>query len=55
MIKVKVEGITKVFHNKNGNNGNGCVEALGGINLEVRTGEFPLDRWPERLREINIP
>lgn len=38
MIKVKVEGITKVFHSKNGNNG--CVEALGGINLEVRTGEF---------------
>lgn len=40
MIKVKVEGITKVFHSKKGNNGNGCVEALGGINLEVRTGEF---------------
>ena len=40
MIKVKAEGITKVFLNKNGNNGNGCVEALGGINLEVRTGEF---------------
>ncbi|MFA4957664.1 MAG: ABC transporter ATP-binding protein [Candidatus Methanoperedens sp.] len=40
MIKVKVEGITKVFHSKNGNNGNGCVEALGGINLEIRTGEF---------------
>ncbi len=40
MIKVKVDGITKVFHSKNGNNGNGCVEALGGINLEIRTGEF---------------
>ncbi len=40
MIKVKAESITKVFHSKNGNNGNGCVEALGGINLEVRTGEF---------------
>ncbi|NJD54260.1 MAG: ABC transporter ATP-binding protein [Candidatus Methanoperedens sp.] len=38
MIKVKVENITKVFQSKNGKNG--CVEALGGINLEVRTGEF---------------
>ncbi len=40
MIKVKVEGITKVFLSQNGNNGNGCVEALGGINLEIRTCEF---------------
>ncbi len=41
MIKVKAEDITKVFHSKNGNTGtNGCVEALGGINLEIRTGEF---------------
>lgn len=40
MIKVKVEGITKVFHSRKGNNGNGWVEALGGINLEIRTGEF---------------
>ncbi len=36
MIKVKIEGITKVFHTKNGVG----VEALSGIDLEVRTGEF---------------
>ncbi|HEY9207388.1 MAG TPA: ABC transporter ATP-binding protein [Candidatus Methanoperedens sp.] len=41
MIKVKAEDITKIFPVKNGKGGNdGCVEALGGVNLDIITGEF---------------
>jgi NitT/TauT family transport system ATP-binding protein len=40
MIKVKAEDIRKFFPSKNGKNGKAGVEALGGINLEVKDGEF---------------
>jgi len=41
MIKVKAEGIMKFFPVKNGKNKtNGGVEAMGGIDLEVKGGEF---------------
>jgi len=40
MIKVRAEDIKKFFPSRNGKNGKAGVEALGGINLEVKDGEF---------------
>lgn len=41
MIKVRAEDIKKFFPGRNGKNRkNGGVEALGGVNLEVKDGEF---------------